>query len=191
MRTRLRMRASTDGNTGADAQFCAMELEAAVRAARQKLLPRREGEPVPYVQARDPAIERLQPWSKLALAHGGYLVFIGVWPLLHLRSFAKVTGPKPEGWLTKAVGACLANVGIELIQAAVRGGRVRRGVRSLAVRSAMTFAAFDFYYAGLRRRISPVYLGNGAIQLLFAALWEWDHLRERRQLDRPPPAAYA
>jgi hypothetical protein len=89
------------------------------------------------------------------------------------------------------VGACLANVGIELIQAAVRGGRVRREVRSLAVRMAMTFAAFDFYYGGLRRRISPVYLGNGAIQLMFAALWELDRVRERRQLHRPPLAAYA
>jgi hypothetical protein len=168
-----------------------MELERTVRAAGKKLLSRRGSERAPYVQARDPAVERLQPWSKLALAHGAYLVFIGGWPLLHLPSFAKVTGPKPEGWLAKAVGACLANVGIDLIQAAVRGGRVRREVRSLAVRMAMTFAAFDFYYAGVRRRISPVYLGNGAMQLLFAGLWELDHLRERQQMRRPPLAAHA
>ena len=149
-------------------------------------------EPVPYLQARAPAVERLQPWSKLALAHGAYLVFMGAWPLLHLRSFAKVTGPKPEGWLAKANGACLANVGIDLIQAALGGGRVRREVRSLAVRMAMTFAAFDFYYAGLRRRrISPVYLANGAIQLAFAVLWEMDRLRGRRQMRRPPLAAHA
>ena len=169
-----------------------MELEQTVRAARQRLLSKRATpEPAPYFQALDPATERLQPWSKLALAHGAYLVFIGAWPLLHLRSFAKVTGPKPEGWLAKAVGASIANVGIELMQAALRGGRVRREVRSLAVRMAMTFAAFDFYYAGLRRRISPVYLGNGAIQLLFAGLWELERLRERRDMRRPPLAAHA
>jgi hypothetical protein len=155
------------------------------------MLSRRDEAARQYTDARDPATERLQPWSKLALAHGGYLVFIGAWPLVHLRSFAKVTGPKPEGWLAKGVGACLANVGIQLIQAAVRGGRVRRDVRSLAVRMAMTFAAFDFYYAGLRRRISPVYLGNGAIQLMFAALWGLEHLQEAREMRRPPLAAHA
>lgn len=138
-----------------------------------------------------PAVERLQPWSKLALAHGAYLVFTGAWPLLHLRSFEKVTGPKREEWLTKGVGACLANVGIQLIQSALRGGRVRREVRSLAVRMAMTFAAFDFYYAGVRRRISPVYLVNGAAQLFFAALWGAERLAETRELHRPPIAAHA
>jgi len=138
-----------------------------------------------------PAVERLQPWSKLALAHGAYLVFIGGWPLLHLKSFEKVTGPKREEWLTKGVGACLANVGIQLIQSALRGGRVRREVRSLAVRMAMTFAAFDFYYAGVRRRISPVYLVNGAAQLFFAALWGAERLAETRERRRPPIAAHA
>ena len=138
-----------------------------------------------------PAVERLQPWSKLALAHGAYFVFIGGWSLLHLRSFEKVTGPKREEWLTKGVGACLANVGIQLIQSALRGGRVRREVRSLAVRMAMTFAAFDFCRAGVRRPISPVHLVNGAAQLLFAVLWGAERLAETRELRRPPIAAHA
>lgn len=138
-----------------------------------------------------PAVERLQPWSKLALAHGAYLVFIGGWPLLHLKSFAKVTGPKPEGWLTKAIGAAFANIGITMIQSALRGGRARREVRSLAVRMAMTLAAFDFYYAGVRRRISPIYLGNGVVQLGFAVLWGAEYLAEMRELRRPPVAAHA
>ena len=147
--------------------------------------------PPEAVQDFGPAVERLQPWSKLALAHGAYLVFIGGWPLLHLKSFAKVTGPKPEGWLTRAIGASYANIGITLIQSALRGGRVRREVRSLAVRMAMTLAALDFYYAGVRRRISPVYLGNGVVQLGFALLWGAERLAERRELRRPPVAAHA
>jgi hypothetical protein len=134
-----------------------------------------------------PAVERLQRWSKLALAHGAYLVFVGGWPLLHLGSF----GPKREDWLTKGVGACLANVGIQLIQSALRGGRVRREVRSLAVRTALSCAAFDFYYAGVRRRISPVHLVDGAVQLFFATLWGAERLAETRELRRPPVAAHA
>jgi hypothetical protein len=170
-----------------------MQLEQSVRAAAKHRFSRHERGEAAQLDEQDfrPAVERLQPWSKLALAHGAYLMFIGGWPLLHLRSFAKVTGPKPEGWLAKAVGACLANVGIALVQSALRGGRVRREMRSLAVRMAMTFAAFDFYYGGLRRRISPVYLANGGAQLLFAILWEVDRVRESREMGRPPPAAHA
>ncbi|HWC73478.1 MAG TPA: hypothetical protein VG454_06035 [Gemmatimonadales bacterium] len=139
------------------------------------------------VQDFGPAVERLQPWSKLALAHGVYLVLVGGWPLLRRRSFLDVDGRKREGWLGKALGACLANVGIQLIESALHGGRVRREVRSLAVRTAMTFAALDFHHA----RISPVYLANGAAQLMFAILWGAEHMAEARELRRPPVAAHA
>ena len=181
---------NTDGIANGDAHVYVMASERAL--ASNSAFSRHAVEPAANdVQDLGPAVERLQPWSKLALAHGAYLVFIGAWPLLHLKSFAKVTGPKPEGWLAKAVGACLANVGIQLIGSALRGGHVRREVRSLAVRMAMTFAAFDFYYAGVRRRISPVYLGNGAAQLLFAMLWAAERVGETRELRRPPVAAHA
>jgi hypothetical protein len=139
----------------------------------------------------EPPVERLQPWSMLALAQGIYYAAAGAWPLLHLRSFEKVTGPKLEEWLTKGVGACWLNVGIELIQAGLRGGHVRRDVRALAVRMAVTFAAFDFHYAGRRRRISPVYLINGFVQLAFVVLWGAARLAEQRALQRPPVAAHA
>jgi hypothetical protein len=139
----------------------------------------------------EPPVERLQPWSKVALAQGVYYAVAGAWPLLHLRSFEKVTGPKLEEWLTKGVGACWVNVGIHLIQAGLRGGRPRRDERGLALGMAATFAAFDFHYAGLRRRISPVYLVNGFIQLGFIALWAATSIAEDRASRRPPLAAHA
>src|SRR3982751_6628164 len=74
----------------------------------------------------EPPVERLPPWSKLAIAQGAYYVAMGAWPVVHLRSFAEVTGPKPEGWLAKAVGACWVNVGLHLMQAGLRRGRARR-----------------------------------------------------------------
>ena len=139
----------------------------------------------------DPPVERLPPWSMLALAQGAYYAVFGAWPLFQLRSFEKVTGPKLEGWLTKGVGACWLNVGIHLIEAGRHGGRVRRDVRGLAMRMAATFAFFDFHYAGLRRRISPVYLINGFIQLGFLTLWQLEKLAEQRAQHRPPIAAHA
>ena len=138
-----------------------------------------------------PAAARLPAWSLLALAQGAYYAVMGAWPLVHLRSFEVVTGPKLEEWLTKGVGASWLNVGIHLIETSRHGGRVRRDVRALAVRMAATFALFDFHYAGRRRRISPVYLINGFIQLGFVALWGLEKLADERAQKRPPIAAHA
>jgi hypothetical protein len=142
-------------------------------------------------EVREPPVERLQPWSMVAVAQGAYFALVGAWPLVHLRSFEKVTGPKLEPWLTKGVGACWLNVGIHLIQAGLRGGRPRRDERGLALRMAATFAAFDFHYAGRRRRISPIHLVNGFIQLGFIALWGAASIAEAQASRRPPVAAHA
>src|SRR5207253_1985780 len=83
----------------------------------------------------------------------------GLWPILDLGSFMKVTGPKFEGWLPKGVGACMANIGAALGAAGLRG-KVARELRILGVSTALSFAAMDFWYAALRRRISRVYLLN-------------------------------
>lgn len=142
-------------------------------------------------EVREPPVERLQPWSILALAQGAYYALVGAWPLVHLRSFEKVTGPTLEEWFIKGVGACSLNVGLHLMQAGLRGGRPRRDERGLALRMAATFAAVDFHYAGLRRRISPVYLIDGFVQLGFIALWGAARIAEERAARRPPIAAHA
>ena len=139
----------------------------------------------------EPPVERLQPWSVLAIGQGAFFAALGAWPLVHLRSFAKVTGPKPEGWLAKAVGASWVNVGLHLMQAGLRGGRARRDVRGLGIRMALTFAAFDLYYAGLRRRISPVYLLTAIANLGCVALWGVEKIADERASRRPPVAAHA
>ncbi len=137
-----------------------------------------------------PVAERRPPRARLALAHGAYLVAAGLWPVLHLRSFARVTGPKPEGWLSKGVGVCWANLGAALLSAGARG-KVSQELRLAAASTALTFAAMDFWYAGPRRRISPVYLANGALELGFAAAWAVAELRDRRAARRRPEAAFA
>ena len=131
-----------------------------------------------------------RPAARLALVHGAYLLFSGGWPLVSLRTFAKVTGPKPEGWLTKGVGACLANMGLALTAAGARG-KVSRELRLLGIGVGLSFAAMDFYYAGVRRRISPVFLLNGAAQLAFAALWGATEVSESLEIRRAPEAAFA
>lgn len=137
-----------------------------------------------------PAEVRRPPAARTAVAHGAYLIAMGAWPIVHCRSFAWFTGPKPESWLAKGVGACLVNMGAVLLSAGLRG-KVSRELRMLGVGTAVSFAAMDIYYAAVRRRIAPTYLVNAAAQLTFAALWGAASAREAREVQRAPEPAFA
>src|SRR5438105_14994757 len=112
--------------------------------------------PGPREARPPPARVRRPPAARVAMLHGGYLLAAGLWPLVDLRSFKKVTGPKLEGWLTKGVGACLANIGAALGAAWARG-KVARELRILVMSTALSFAAMELWYAGARLRISRGY----------------------------------
>ena len=99
------------------------------------------------------------------LAQGLYYVATGLWPLVHLDSFERATGPKYEIWLVRTVGALATAIGVTLVRAS---RRPTRDARFLSIASALAFAAIDVAYAA-RRRISPVYLGDAAAELAFAA----------------------
>src|SRR5512133_1742752 len=89
------------------------------------------------------------------MAQGVYFLATGVWPLLHMRSFEAVTGPKVDRWLVKTVGLCVLCIGAALYSAG-RRHRVTPEIRGLAVASAAALGAVDVYYGGVRRRISPI-----------------------------------
>jgi hypothetical protein len=46
----------------------------------------------------------------VALAQGAYYLLTGVWPLLSLRTFELVTGPKTDDWLVRTVGVLVLAV---------------------------------------------------------------------------------
>jgi hypothetical protein len=101
---------------------------------------------------------------------GAYYLATGVWPLLDLRSFEAVTGPKREGWLVKTVGGLIAVIGTTLLTAS-RRNRITPEVRKLAIGSALWLLGVDLYYAG-KSRISPIYLGDAVIEVaLIAEQW--------------------
>ena len=106
----------------------------------------------------------------LALAQGLYFGLTGLWPILHLRSFEAVTGPKPEGWLVKTVGGLLVAIGVGL-SASSRRRRVARESALIAAASAAALAVVDVWYAGVRRRISPVYLADAPVEAAVVASW--------------------
>ncbi|HZI04200.1 MAG TPA: hypothetical protein VEZ71_09275, partial [Archangium sp.] len=80
--------------------------------------------------------------SGLAVTQGIFYIATGLWPIVHLRSFEAVTGPKLEGWLVKTVGALIAVVGGTLLAAGLRR-RVHPELISLAACSAASLAAVD------------------------------------------------
>jgi energy-converting hydrogenase Eha subunit E len=97
-----------------------------------------------------------------------YYVVTGCWPIVHMGSFEAITGPKVDDWLVKMVGLLAATIGITL-GVAVRRRRWSAEVRTLAILSALSFAAIDLRYA-VTGRISPIYLADAAAELAIAGL---------------------
>jgi len=146
--------------------------------------------PGPRESRPPPARVRRPPAARVAIAQGVYYLAVGLWPVLDLKTFMFATGPKLEGWLPKGVGACMANIGAAMAAAGARG-KVARELRLLGTTTALSFAPTHFWYAGIRRRISRVYLVNGTIQLGFVAAWAFAAWRENRDAHRLPEAAFA
>jgi hypothetical protein len=102
-------------------------------------------------------------WRLLAI-QSGYYGITGIWPILHLRSFEAVTGPKIDDWLVHMVGLLAAAIGLVLGAATVRN-RVRSpDIVLLAISSAAAFAAIDIWY-GVSGRISSIYLADAGVQI--------------------------
>ena len=95
-----------------------------------------------------------------------YYVITGLWPLISLRTFEWVTGPKVDDWLVHMVGLLAATIGVTLWV----GARVKRPVAVivlLAVLSAISFAFIDIRYASVGR-ISAIYLADAVVEVALA-----------------------
>ncbi len=107
--------------------------------------------------------------SRISMLQGIFYLGTGLWPIVHLTSFERVTGPKVDKWLVKTTGGLIAVIGATLFS----GGR--NGVRStspplLGVTSALALAAADLVYVA-KRRIPPVYAADAVLELAVAAGW--------------------
>lgn len=109
------------------------------------------------------------PWPRLARAQGLYFALTGLWPLVSMRSFEAVTGPKTDRWLVRTVGVLVAVAGASLL---VASRRPRTPVESavLAVGAATGLATIDAVYA-TRGRIARVYLLDAVVEALLVVGW--------------------
>ena len=115
----------------------------------------------------------------LARLHGWANVAGGVWPLVHMRSFEAVTGPKVDKWLGRTVAGLLVANG--LVQVRSTGSRDGlRAARAIGIGTSATLAAIDLVHAP-RRRISRVHLVDAALALAILAA----RLRPNPDQDQP------
>lgn len=105
----------------------------------------------------------------VVLVQGIYFLASGIWPILHMESFLRVTGPKTDLWLVKTVGILLAVIGAVLILAQVNA-EVNTSMIVLAIGSALSLALVEFVYV-TKKVISPIYLGDAFVELILIAWW--------------------
>ncbi|MCP2332100.1 hypothetical protein [Actinoalloteichus caeruleus] len=114
----------------------------------------------------------------LARCQGAFTLLGGLWPLVSIRSFESVFGPrKVDDWLQYTTGGLLVVAGLGQL----RTGRSReshRQARILGVGTAATLLAVDLVYVR-RGRISPVYLLDAVAETGWLVAWACQCRRER------------
>jgi hypothetical protein len=117
------------------------------------------------------------PLRTMPVVAGTFYVATGIWPILHHRSFERVTGPKVDRWLVKTTGALLTAIGVSLIAGRRDGSRL---APVLGIGSAVALAAADVVYVA-KGRISPVYLVDAVAEIGLVIGWAAE--LHRRDLD--------
>ena len=105
----------------------------------------------------------------IALVQGIYFFVSGIWPILSMGTFLKITGPKTDLWLVKTVGIILAVIGAVLIYAQINA-EINSAIIILAIGSALSLALVEFVYVA-KRVISPIYLADAIIELILIGWW--------------------
>ena len=106
-------------------------------------------------------------WLPLVLlVQGAYYAVTGLWPLLSIRTFQMVTGPKTDLWLVRTVGILILVIGIVLLLGTFKPNTA---IMTLALGSAAGLAAIDIVYVSCRV-IAHIYLMDAVLQVIFILL---------------------
>jgi hypothetical protein len=105
----------------------------------------------------------------LARLHGAFNVVGGLWPLVHLRSFEAVRGPKVDRWLVYTVAGLMMSIGTTQLTSRADRASIRQA-RRLGISTALALGGIDLVYVP-RRRISPVYLVDAAAEAAWLVGW--------------------
>jgi hypothetical protein len=114
----------------------------------------------------------------LPLVQALYYIVTGFWPIVHIRSFETVTGPKTDDWLVKSTGALIGVIGLVLLASGKRRSTSIE-LPLLAAGSAAALAAVDVTYVK-KRVIRPIYLVDAAAEVVLALAWLRQHRHRQR-----------
>jgi hypothetical protein len=104
------------------------------------------------------------PWIQ-----GIYYLLMGIWPLLGIISFQRVTGPKTDLWLVYTVGLLLAVIGCAIMLSAYRR-KIPHEIAFLAIGTAVVLVGIEvvFIFKGI---ISAIYLLDTVVQGVLILSW--------------------
>jgi hypothetical protein len=117
-------------------------------------------------------------WSIILVTQGMYYLLLGVWPIIDIRSFQAVSGPKTDHlvsgreedhWLVITVGGLIAVIGFILLVTAWRR-RFFLEIALLGASAAVMLAIIDMVYV-FRKVIAPIYLADAAVEMVFLCGW--------------------
>jgi|SRR5690606_3303416 len=106
----------------------------------------------------------------------GYFIITGAWPIVHIDSFMAVTGFKTDIWLVHMVGLLAISIGTCMI--------FEQRSLLLPICTSASFALIDLLYV-MEGTISPVYLGDLAVQLVCLFIYSCPSLPEDPARARP------
>lgn len=100
--------------------------------------------------------------SHIFLSQAIYYILTGLWPLVDIHSFMKVTGPKTDVWLVKMVGLLTVAIAITLFSSYKKNNDT---LSVLSITAALAYMSIDIYYY-LNGTINFVYLGDALVEAL-------------------------
>jgi hypothetical protein len=105
----------------------------------------------------------------VARLQGAFNLVGGIWPLVHIRSFEAVLGPKVDRWLVYTVAGLMVAIGAAQLCTSTEPAGVRQA-RRIGIGCAVTLAGIDLVYVP-RRRISPMYLIDALAEVGWIIAW--------------------
>ena len=104
----------------------------------------------------------------MARVHGAFNMASGLWPILHLRSFEWVFGPKVDRWLVYTVAGLLTSVGYAQWRAGSHQDWPH--ARRMGVATSSTLLLIDLINVP-RGRIRATYLIDAAAEATLLGAW--------------------
>ncbi|HFK5529368.1 TPA: hypothetical protein ACGZ99_003449 [Elizabethkingia anophelis] len=100
---------------------------------------------------------------------GVYYILTGIWPLINIESFIRVTGPKTDIWLVQTVGLLLLPYGLLCFYMANNTKKYPVIAIALALCS-LSLAGINVYYY-MKHAINWVYSIDFIIEMIFLVYW--------------------